>query len=147
MGSIIVTVIGWIVTLVAAIIPGINSRKRIKVLELDFAELNKIKAESADRIQFHTQKPKIINDLKKYEKAIELGTRGNMTLAGIERLLVQVDSYANRLSFSERDRKEISDLLNRISKALADNTIEKLNLRPADIEKIKVIIEKGEYSV
>ena len=144
MVSWVITGIGWVVMIVAAIIPGIISRNKQKAMELDIEELKREKAATIDRARFYDERSNLVENLEKYERAFKFGNAGFSTLSGFEQLLTRINSYAIRLNFPDSDRKTISESLNRVEEAIDSQTILELHLRPADVEKIKNIIEKGE---
>lgn len=139
-----ITIIGWTVTLAAAIIPAFITRNKQKRLELDISELKKVRANSIDKFQFLEERPHLIKKLEQYEAAFDRGVNGTSTLSGLSRLLIRIDSYANRLGFSKNEKSIISSYSKKISDILESNGNGSTDLSSTDLEKIKVILEKGD---
>lgn len=138
------TIVGWIVTLVAAIIPVIIQGKKQKNLALDISKLKRIKANSIDKFQFMEERSSLLSKLGEFEVFFDRGVKGKNTLIELGRLLVRIDSYANRLDFSRQDQLIISSFSEKITQALESNCFDPTDLSSSDLEKIKVILEKGD---
>lgn len=139
------SIVGWIVTLAAAIIPAIIAGKQQSKMKVDITDLKKAQAASIDKFQFWGERSSLLQDLEQFEKALDNRVNGNSTLSSLSRLLVRVESYAKRLHFSEDEKLIISSLGEKVAHALDSHSAEPLKLNSSDLEKVKVILEKGDY--
>ena len=139
-----VTIIGWGITLLAAVLPSIFNFFSTRHLRKDVDALQNAKKQAIDKVKFVEQRIGIISNLEKYIKALESDVKGKSTVANLSRTLATVQSYAERLGFSTTDKKEISDLLE-LTRDMQMNSTSRCNITPDMIQSIIEILSKGEY--
>lgn len=141
-----VTLVGWGITLLAAVLPSIFNFFSTRHLRKDVDALQNAKKQAIDKVKFVEQRIGIISNLEKFIKALEYDVKGKSTVANLSRTLATVQSYAERLGFSATDKKEISDLLE-LTKDMQMNSTSRCNITPDMIQNIIEILSKGEYLV
>ncbi|WP_147401629.1 hypothetical protein [Acutalibacter sp. 1XD8-33] len=139
-----VTIIGWGITLLAAVLPSIFNFFSTRHLRKDVEALQNAKKQAIDKVKFVEQRIGIISNLEKFIKALESDVKGKSTVANLSRTLATVQSYAERLGFSTTDKKEITDLLE-LTRDMQMNSTLRCNITPDMIQSIIEILSKGEY--
>ncbi len=142
-----VTIIGWLVTIFAAILPSVINYFHNRKLRKDVDALQSAKKLAIDKVKFGEQRIEIIDSLKKYIKALERNVNGKNTVANLSRTLATVQSYAERLEFSTDDKKTIHELLMLTRDMQMSNDISCNNITSDMIQGIIEILSKGEYLV
>lgn len=141
------TVIGWGVTLLAAILPSFINFFSTRHLRKDVDTLQNAKRQAYDKAKFGEQRTDIIGRLNTYVTASKQNVMGKTTVASLSVALATVQSYAERLGFSEADKKVISDLLlltRAIQTGEADSS---KTITPDMIQSVIEILSKGEYLI
>ena len=139
-----VTIIGWGIPLLAAVLPSIFNFFSTRHLRKDVEALQNAKKQAIDKVKFVEQRIGIISNLEKFIKALESDVKGKSTVANLSRTLATVQSYAERLGFSTTDKKEITDLLE-LTRDMQMNSTLRCNITPDMIQSIIEILSKGEY--
>ncbi len=139
------TAIGWGVTLLAAVLPTFVNFFHQRNLRKDVDELKEEKAQSVDRARFYDERMKLIEDLDEMARALEKGVQGFSTLSRLESVLTIVQSYAERLKFSDTDKQEICSVLKLVKRAQTSDKSYLNDLRPARLQAIIEILKKGAY--
>lgn len=136
------TIIGWVVTLIAALIPCFFNWKEHFDLKKEISELTKAQSHAIDKISFNDERLTLIRDLIVFQKAIENNVYGGATLQNLEIRLIKIQSYADRLTFCDEDKKAINSLLVQVQE-LQKSSLRNGELRPAQIQVIIEILNKG----
>lgn len=136
------TILGWAVTLIAALIPCLFNWKDHAKLKKEISKLREAQSHAIDKTLFNDQRQKLIRDLITFQKAIDKGVYGGSTLHRLEASLVKIQSYADRLIFCDEDKKAINSLLLHVQKLQKPSLAEE-ELRPAQIQVIIEILNKG----
>lgn len=139
-----ITIIGWCVTLAAAIIPAFIQGRKQKLLAKDFSKLNKTVAIKIDRGQFLRERDSLLNQLGEIQAAFDKDVRGKSTLIQLSKLLTRIESYVQRLEFSSEDQEVISSCCTKVNSVVENNFVGAESITSSALEKIKLILEKGD---
>lgn len=146
------TIIGWIVSfitaVVAAIIPSVISYKRDKSLKQEILDMRKAQATSVDKSKFFDQKQALIKSLDEWQNKLQEEKLGLYTLNPLINTIVSIQSFSERLNFCSEDKTFISSFLCDIQSTIESKRFEEFSISATrKIQQIKMIIDKGEYSL
>lgn len=144
----ILTILGWGVTLSAAIIPLRGVKKKQDTFEQELEKLKKTRAESIDHVMFQDEKQKLIKKLSDWQRDLDLGNIGMNSLHSLEQTITRIELHAQRLQFDEQDQKAISLFRNAVVRAMTTKETQRFSeTANGKIEEIKMILQKGAYQV
>ncbi len=144
----IITIIGWLVAVFCAIIPLQGVKKKQSTFEQELAKLKATRAESVDHATFLNERQDLIDKLSNWQRGLELGNTGVISLNKLDQTVARIESYAKRIPFNENDQNTISRFKTEIRKALTTrNTQQFSGTVNGKIEEIKLILQKGDYQV
>lgn len=146
------TIIGWVVSfitaVVAAIIPSVISYKRDKSLKQEILDMRKAQATSVDKSKFFDQKQALIKSLDEWQNKLQEEKLGLYTLNPLINTIVSIQSFSERLNFCSEDKTFISSFLCDIQSTIESKRFEEFSISATrKIQQIKMIIDKGEYSL
>lgn len=140
MTPIVLTIIGWVVTIFAAVIPNIINFRMNRSLRKDFSDLQMAKAIGIDHTQYIEKRKSLIKDLERAKKALSIGVNGKATLQELACTLTKIQSFSERLNFTAEDKKIINDLHLLASESSNCVTTDR-------VQAIIEILNKGVYMV
>ena len=138
------TIIGWVVTLVAAIIPNIISIFRERSFRKDIEQLKKDAGIHVDRARYFEKKPEFLGKLEKIKKELSMDVWGEATAHEIDLTLTDLSLYSKQLKFCTEDIVKINRLL---AKVRSESDIEKERVSIGEIEEMILVLNKGENSI
>lgn len=138
------TIIGWVVTLVAAIIPNIISEFRERSFRKDIEQLKKDAGINVDRARYFEKKPEFLRKLEKVKRGLSMNVWGEATVCDINLVLTDLSFYSKQLKFCAEDDDKINRLLDKVS---SERTLEEKRVSVGEIEEIILVLDKGENSI
>ncbi len=144
----IITIIGWLVAIFCAIIPLQGVKRKQSTFEKELAKLKETRAESIDHVMFLNERQDLIDKLSNWQRGLELGNTGVISLNKLDQTVARIESYAKRIPFNENDQNTISRFRTDVRKMLTTRNAQQFSgAANGKIEEIKLILQKGEYQV
>jgi len=143
-----VSIIGWLVTIFAAVIPLRSVKQKQLTFEQELARLKKARAESIDHATFQNERQDLIKKLSSWQRGLKLGNVGNNSLHTLDQTITRIESHAKRLQFDQQDQKTISQFKKKIEEAITTKETQQFSeIANGKIEEIKMILQKGAYQI
>lgn len=145
------SIVGWCVTLFAAVLPNIVDFFKLKKLNNRVDALESAKLAGAQQHSFINASPKIVNALNDFAQKLKTKNWTFEDLCDAQTQVTKVDIFAKIMEFSEDDKKIVSQA-NVMLKQLPDqpaNTISKRDILSyyQAIEKVIIILENKGYGI
>lgn len=138
------TIIGWGVTLVAAIIPNIFSFFRERSFRKDIEQLKKDAGIHVDRAKYFEKKSVFLKQLHKIRDELIKDNWGVATVHEIDLVITDLCFYSRRLQFCTEDVDKINRLLDKVR---SEKALEEKRVSVGEIEEIILVLDKGENSI
>lgn len=138
------TIIGWVVTLVAAIIPNIISFFLERSFRKDINQLKKSAGIHVDRAKYLEKKSEFLKQLHKIRDELIKDTWGVATVHEIDLVITDLSFYSKQLHFCTEDVDKINRLLDKVR---SERTLEEKRVSVGEIEEIILVLDKGENSI
>ena len=138
------TIIGWVVTLIAAIIPNIISFFLERSFRKDIKQLKKDAGIHVDRAKYLEKESKFLKQLHKIRNELIKNTWGVTTVHDIDILLTDLSFYSTQLQFCAEDVDKIKCLLDKVR---SEKSLEEKRVSVGEIEEIILVLDKGENSI